>query len=59
MRRTANRPIPAGRIAPAAALAYGVALAVGSVLLMLLATNLGAAVLLALSILFYVFIYTI
>ena len=44
MRRTANRPIPAGRIAPAAALAYGVALAVGSVLLMLLATNLGAAV---------------
>ena len=58
MRRTANRPIPAGRIAPAAALAYGMALAVGSVLLMLLATNLCAAVLLALSIIFYVFIYT-
>jgi protoheme IX farnesyltransferase len=58
MRRTANRPIPAGRIAPGEALAFGVALASLSVLVMGLATNLAAAVVLALSIGFYVFIYT-
>ncbi len=59
MRRTANRPIPAGRIMAGAALSYGVILAVGSVLVMLFATNMAAAALLALSILFYVFVYTI
>ncbi|MEJ0018072.1 MAG: heme o synthase [Acetobacteraceae bacterium] len=58
MRRTRNRPIPAGRIEPGAALAYGVTLAVGSVILMGLAVNLTAAAVLALSIGFYVFIYT-
>ena len=58
MRRTARRPIPAGRIEPAEALAFGVALAVGSVVVMGLATNLAAAGLLALSIAFYVFVYT-
>jgi protoheme IX farnesyltransferase len=59
MHRTRRRPIPAGRIAPGAALAFGVALAVGSVLVMGLATNLAAATILALSICFYVFVYTI
>ncbi|HYZ64871.1 MAG TPA: heme o synthase [Acetobacteraceae bacterium] len=59
MRRTAKRPIPAGRIAPDAALGFGVVLAVASVLVMFLATNLAAAFVLALSILFYVFVYTI
>jgi protoheme IX farnesyltransferase len=58
MRRTRKRPIPAGRIAPAGALAYGVVLSVFSVLVMALATNLVAAAILAASILFYVFIYT-
>jgi protoheme IX farnesyltransferase len=58
MRRTRNRPVPAGRIAPDAALAYGVTLAVGSVVVMGLATNLVAAGLLAASIAFYVFVYT-
>jgi protoheme IX farnesyltransferase len=58
MRRTSRRPIPAGRIEPAEALAFGVALAVGSVVVMGLATNLAAAALLALSIAFYVFVYT-
>jgi protoheme IX farnesyltransferase len=58
MRRTRSRPVPAGRIAPDAALAYGVTLAVGSVLVMGLATNLVAAGLLAASIAFYVFVYT-
>jgi len=58
MRRTRNRPIPAGRIEPGAALGYGIVLAVGSVLLMGLSVNLVAAGLLALSIAFYVFVYT-
>jgi heme o synthase len=59
MRRTARRPIPAGRIAPGEALAFGVTLACASVILMGLATNLAAAFVLALSIAFYVFVYTI
>jgi protoheme IX farnesyltransferase len=59
MRRTRNRPVAAGRIAPDAALAYGVTLAVGSVVVMGLATNIVAAGLLAASIAFYVFVYTV
>ena len=58
MKRTANRPIPAGRISPAGALGYGIVLACGAVLVMAMATNLIAAAVLALSIGFYVFIYT-
>ena len=58
MRRTQKRPIPAGRIQPNPALGFGVTLAVGSVLLMGLALNIPAALLLALSICFYVFVYT-
>jgi protoheme IX farnesyltransferase len=58
MRRTARRPIPAGRVAPGEALGFGVFLAVASVLVMGLATNLAAAAGLAFSILFYVFVYT-
>jgi protoheme IX farnesyltransferase len=58
MRRTRGRPIPAGRIEPGAALGFGIMLAVGSVLVMGLAVNLVAAGVLALSIAFYVFVYT-
>jgi len=58
MRRTSRRPIPAGRIASPDVLAFGVALAVGSVLVMGLATNVMAAAILAFSIAFYVFVYT-
>ena len=58
MRRTRNRPIPAGRIAPGEVLGFGTVLAVASVLLMALATNVEAAAWLAGSILFYVVIYT-
>jgi protoheme IX farnesyltransferase len=58
MRRTSNRPIPAGRIRPQAALSFGVFLAVAAVVLMGLATNLAAAAVLAVSIAFYVFVYT-
>jgi protoheme IX farnesyltransferase len=59
MRRTRNRPIPAGRIEPGAALGFGVTLAVGSVIVMGLAVNLVTAGVLALSIVFYVFVYTV
>jgi protoheme IX farnesyltransferase len=59
MRRTRNRPIPAGKIEPGAALAFGVVLSVASVMVMALATNAVAAAWLAVSIGFYVFIYTI
>src|SRR5690242_8121277 len=59
MRRTRKRPIPCGRIAPGEALGFGVTLAVGSVVVMWLATNTAAAAVLALSIAFYVFVYTI
>jgi heme o synthase len=58
MRRTRNRPIPAGRIDAGEALTFGIVLAVASVLVMALATNLVAAGVLAGSIGFYVFIYT-
>ena len=58
MDRTRQRPIPAGRIQPGEALAFGTALAVGSVLMMGLLVNPIAAVLLALTIAFYVFVYT-
>ena len=59
MTRTANRPLPAGRVAPDDALGLGVLLSIFSVLLMAVATNYVAAALLAAAILFYVFIYTI
>src|SRR5215203_5087197 len=55
MRRTATRPLPAGRMIRQTALHFGVGLSAFSVILMGLATNLLAAFLLAASILFYVF----
>jgi len=58
MHRTRGRPIPAGRIAPGEALGFGVVLAAASVIVMYLATNFAAAAVLALSIGFYVFVYT-
>jgi protoheme IX farnesyltransferase len=59
MRRTAMRPLPAGRMMPGEALGFGIVLAVGSVVVMGLAVNWAAAALLALTIAFYVFVYTI
>jgi protoheme IX farnesyltransferase len=59
MRRTANRPLPARRMDPQTALHFGVGLAAFSVILMDLATNHLAAMFLAVSILFYVLIYTV
>ena len=58
MRRTMKRPIPAGRIEAADALGYGLFLAVASVVVMGLATNWFAAMLLVASIFYYVVIYT-
>ena len=59
MRRTAKRPLPAGRMDRDTALQFGVGLGAFSVLLMGLATNWLAAGLLAVSILFYVLVYTV
>ena len=59
MSRTRERPIPAGRMDPAEALGFGVVLAIASVVVMALAVNFAAAALLALSIAFYIFVYTI
>jgi protoheme IX farnesyltransferase len=58
MRRTASRPLPAGRMLPGEALGFGCVLAIGSVAVMGVAVNWAAAALLALTIGFYVFIYT-
>jgi protoheme IX farnesyltransferase len=58
MKRTAGRPIPAGKIDPVSALHFGVGLSFASVLTMGLLVNLVAAVLLTVTILFYVVVYT-
>jgi heme o synthase len=59
MSRTANRPIPAGRIAPAAALTFGCALAGLSFLELSLTVNVLAASLALSGFLGYVFVYTV
>ena len=59
MKRTAQRPLPAGRMDRPAALQFGVGLGVFAVILMGLAVNPAAALILAVSILFYVLIYTV
>ncbi len=58
MARTRNRPLPAGRMARGEALAFGLVLAVAAVVFMGLVVNLVAAALLALTIAFYVVVYT-
>ena len=58
MQRTARRPVPTGRIAPGEALGFGATLAIGSVVVFGLAVNWVAAALLALTIAFYIFVYT-
>ena len=59
MKRTASRPLPAGKIEPFEALSFAVALSVGSVAIMAVAVNWVAAAWLAVSILFYVVVYTV
>jgi protoheme IX farnesyltransferase len=58
MRRTAKRPIPAGKVAPGEALAIGLALSGFSVVMLGLATNALAAGLLAFTIFFYAVVYS-
>jgi protoheme IX farnesyltransferase len=59
MRRTMHRPLPAGRLRPVVALALGAGLGSGSVAVMAAMVNGLAAALLALTIVYYVFVYTV
>ena len=59
MYRTCLRPIPTGRLTKKEALIFGVISSVVSVVALYFFSNLMAASLLALTILFYVFVYTI
>jgi protoheme IX farnesyltransferase len=58
MQRTAARPIPRGRVNPEEAFAFGMVLAVGSVATLGLTVNVASGILLALTIAFYVLVYT-
>jgi protoheme IX farnesyltransferase len=58
MQRTRSRPIPSGRVTADEALTFGVVLSIGSVLAMAILINYVAAALLAVTIAFYVFVYT-
>jgi protoheme IX farnesyltransferase len=58
MRRTAKRPIPAGKVRPEEALGLGLALSGFSVVMLWLATNALAAGLLAFTIFFYAVVYS-
>lgn len=58
MSRTANRPIPRGRVTPGEALAFGLTLAFFSVMTLGILVNWFAGGLLAFTIFFYVVIYT-
>ena len=59
MERTRQRPLPQGRMPAEEALTFGVVMAVASVFTMGIAVNWVAAALLAVTILFYVFVYTV
>jgi heme o synthase len=58
MKRTANRPIPRGRIAPGEAFAFGIVLAAFAVGVLGVLVSWLAAALLAFTIFFYVVVYT-
>ena len=58
MRRTADRPLAAGRFDPDAALLFGVTLGVGGLLYLAVAVNLLTALLGAVALAGYVFVYT-
>jgi heme o synthase len=59
MTRTANRPVPSGRVAPGAALAYGITLGICSFALLALTVNVLAASLALSGLLGYVLVYTL
>ncbi|MFL5780501.1 MAG: heme o synthase [Thermoleophilaceae bacterium] len=59
MSRTADRPVPAGRVAPRAALAYGIALGIASFVLLATTVNVLSAALALSGLLGYVLVYTV
>jgi heme o synthase len=59
MKRTASRPLPAGRMDRTAARDFGIALSAGSVLVMGLVVGWLAGLILAISIVYYAVVYTI
>ncbi|MDG1282637.1 MAG: heme o synthase [Pseudorhodobacter sp.] len=58
MKRTARRPVPAGKVKPGEALGVGMALSGISVVMLWLAANLVSALLLAFTIFFYAVVYS-
>lgn len=58
MNRTANRPLPGGRVKPIEALLYGIVLSILGVAILTLFVNALTAALGALTLLLYVFVYT-
>ena len=59
MKRTAQRPVPSGRVSPAAAVRFGVALGIASFTLLALTVNVLAAALALSGLLGYVLVYTV
>ena len=59
MDRTKSRPIPSGRVKSEEALTLGIVLSIFSIILLFVASNYIAATFLFVSIMFYIFIYTI
>ena len=59
MERTRERPIPAGRMNPNNALLFGLILVILSITAMVLFVNAVAAILLIITIFYYIFIYTV
>lgn len=59
MKRTVNRPIPLGLIPKSEALSFGIVLSFGSVFVMGILVNWYSAIFLAITIFFYIVIYTI
>jgi heme o synthase len=59
MSRTADRPVPSGRVSPRAALIYGIALGVASFVLLATTVNLLSATLALAGLLGYVLVYTL
>jgi len=59
MKRTQNRPIPAGLVPPAEALGFGIAMSIFAVILMALSAGYVAAAILAFANFFYSVVYTV
>src|SRR3954462_9970097 len=59
MERTANRPVPSGRVSPNAALVYGITLGTLSFILLSLTVNVLSAALALSGLLGYVLVYTV